>query len=174
MREKWKKLNDFPKYRIYKNGQIWSEITNRFLKPLRTPNGYLHVVLTNPFGKKRMAIHRAICEAFYGKPSHAYAVAHHKNGIRHDNHAENLEWCMQSDNVKYGYTSGGRILDEAHRQRAAALGRLRRKLTAKQAELIREEYTGKWGQLSALAAKYGIDRSSISAIVRGCAYLGEK
>lgn len=41
------------------------------------------------------------------------------------------------------------------------------KLTDAEVKAIREEYTGKWGELAALGRKYGVTRNNIYLIVKG-------
>lgn len=65
-------------------------------------NGYAQVRL----GKTKHLVHRLIALAFV-KGDHDLVV-NHKNGIRADNRADNLEWITQSANCRHGYTHLGR------------------------------------------------------------------
>ena len=75
------------------------------LKPfISKSTGYLQVNLSN---RKRVNVHRLVAEAFCdGHFDGAYV--NHKNGIRTDNRAENLEWCTQSENNAHAFRELGR------------------------------------------------------------------
>lgn len=47
-------------------------------------------------------IHRLVAMAFIKNPNNKSEV-NHKNGIRNDNRAENLEWTTHRDNVIHSY-----------------------------------------------------------------------
>lgn len=76
------------------------------LKPQKKRNGYLGVKLYDGSGYKNVRAHRIVCEAFHGpKPSNVHQV-NHKNGIKQDNRACNLEWVTQSENLKHAFAIG--------------------------------------------------------------------
>jgi len=62
-------------------------------------NGYLQVVLSD---RKQTSVHRLVAVAF----CKGYAdgmVVNHKNGVKTDNRASNLEWVTQSENHIHSY-----------------------------------------------------------------------
>ena len=69
----------------------------RILKGEKTQAGYIQVSLN----KKRYKIHRLVAMAFIPNPD-VLPQINHKNEIKTDNRAENLEWCTAKYNVNYG------------------------------------------------------------------------
>ncbi len=63
------------------------------------PAGYRRVTLNN----KGYLVHRLIALAFLGDPPFAEAVVNHKNGLKGDNRADNLEWLSCSANSLHGW-----------------------------------------------------------------------
>jgi len=76
----------------------------KVLKPQKDVNGYLICCLTKN-GAKSKRIHRLAIEAFIPKVE-GKKYCNHKNGIKTDNRADNLEWCTLSENVKHAYKLG--------------------------------------------------------------------
>lgn len=48
-----------------------------------------------------VSVHRLVAKAFVANPNN-YPIINHKNEIKHDNRALNLEWCTTKYNVNYG------------------------------------------------------------------------
>lgn len=92
-------------YYITNDGRVWSEKNKKFLKPgLNTP-GYLFVVLSEKGKTKITSIHREVAKCYVQNPENKKWV-NHKNGIKTDNRAENLEWCTRTENISHAYSTG--------------------------------------------------------------------
>lgn len=90
--------------------------TNRQRKRLLTlttqPTGYLYAMVEMEDGKqKNCRVHRLVAEAFIPNTDNLPMI-NHKDGDKTNNHADNLEWCTQSMNMRHAYDHG---LVKAHR-----------------------------------------------------------
>ncbi|MGH2622036.1 MAG: NUMOD4 motif-containing HNH endonuclease [Sphingobacterium sp.] len=77
-------------------------INEKILKPTLLKIGYYAVNL----GRNNMRyVHRLIAEAFV-ENNQVKRTVNHKNGIKTDNRAENLEWATHGENNKHAYDTG--------------------------------------------------------------------
>lgn len=89
------RINGFENYSINRKGEVFSHITNKFLKPRKDSCGYLFVGLN---GKCKL-IHRLVAETFLVKIDGLNYV-NHIDENKENNNIKNLEWCTNSYNKK--------------------------------------------------------------------------
>lgn len=70
------------------------------MTPTDNGNGYLVVQLKSNGKRKPFYVHRLVAEAFVSKPEQTNVV-NHKDFNTKNNHANNLEWTTQKENVLY-------------------------------------------------------------------------
>lgn len=92
---KIKKIKNTENYYIGEDGSVY-----RKLKPQKLSNGYMDISLGRE--KKHNLVHRIVADTFLQKQK-GKNIVNHKNGIRHDNRVENLEWCTTSENLNHSY-----------------------------------------------------------------------
>lgn len=83
------------------NNKNWCK--ERILKGMSDKDGYLYVNLCKDGKRKTCKVHRLVAEAFLDN-SQNLPVINHKNEIKTDNRASNLEFCS----VAYNNTYNGR------------------------------------------------------------------
>lgn len=93
--------------KTYKNGLVQSCIINcKILKNRPNLYGYLRVSLCLKNLKiKEVMVHRMVAMAFIGYPTNPEYQVNHKNGIKHDNRLENLEWVTPSENIRHAFAT---------------------------------------------------------------------
>ena len=122
-------------------------------------NGYVCHTLSVGQGKKIHAkAHAIVLESFVGKRPIGFE-ANHKNGVRSDNRAENLEWVSRTANTVHSFSELGRKTKMARGSRNGFS-----KLTDKDVREIRILFPGIRG--NTLAQIYGVTATTISRVVR--------
>lgn len=111
--EIWKDAPGFPGYQVSNAGRVRSFY--RVLAP-DSVKGYYRVRLYKNNRVYRIFIHRLVAMAFVPNPDGLPQI-NHKNEIKTDNRAENLEWCTAKYNNAYGT---GR--ERAAKSRSKAVG----------------------------------------------------
>lgn len=101
MKEEWKEIKGYEElYRISNTGKIYSNITNKFIKPFINNGNYYEVVLKKEKRSKHFRVHRLVAEAFIENKNNCRCV-NHIDGNKKNNNVNNLEWCTHKENMNH-------------------------------------------------------------------------
>lgn len=98
MKEKFKKLPEFPNHLISNHGRILSLHTGMFMSP-RATNGNRHLQVCLD-AKKWMYVHRLVAMAFLKRKNKFTEVVMHLDDNPKNNRVDNLQWGTQYENMQ--------------------------------------------------------------------------
>jgi hypothetical protein len=101
MREQWA---PFHGYEVSDHGRVRNG-EGKILRLQRTGKGYLRVELAIQGGARKWNVHRIVMLAFRGPPEAGQEV-NHRNGQKHDNRLENLEYVTPAENSRHAVATG--------------------------------------------------------------------
>lgn len=111
MTEQWRDIHGFEgKYQVSNHGRVRnikfighprSTKQERILVPRTNRYGYSVIHLSDGNKDFHPPIHRLVAMAFIPNPLN-YPAVNHKDENKENNHAENLEWCTNLYNTRYG------------------------------------------------------------------------
>ena len=156
----WKDVNGYSGlYKVNENGDIFSIRARKNLKPNLLRSGYYQYTLNKDGKRKLMLGHRVVAEAFIDNPD-GYPMINHKNEIKTDNRADNLEWCTNSYNQKYGSLPKRRRKSGAWKKGVEATKKA-------VAQMNRGVIIETFESISEASRKTGINLSNISQCCKG-------
>ena len=82
------------------------------MKPPKNTSGYLQVDLYKDGHVKKFKVHRIVAKAFIQNPQGLETV-NHKDEVKTNNVASNLEWMSRADNKRYSANKPVQILDKS-------------------------------------------------------------
>lgn len=86
-------------YRIYNDGKVYSEYTQKFVRHFDDGHGYYQVSLyTSKYKKVTTKVHILVAKAFLDNPKGLTEV-NHKDCDKHNNTISNLEWTTHQENM---------------------------------------------------------------------------
>lgn len=118
---------------------------------------YLFSALSKGGKRKQISIARTVASAFIGKPGKGQCV-NHKNGIKTDNHATNLEWTTSSENSVHSH----RVLLKNVREQ-----KYNHKLTDERVLLGRKLFASGQATYSSLGRMFGTSHVAIRNAIVG-------
>ena len=150
-------IPDFQNYEVDADGNVYSKINRKFLKPYLTRNYETVRLCKNKKGYNRR-IHRLVLETFVGLCPKGMECCHN-NGIKTDNRLENLRWDTRSNNakdaVKHGDASCIRCGEDS----------LHHKLTEQDVRMIIYMWKTKEFTHKEIAKVYSVNRTTVSNII---------
>jgi hypothetical protein len=103
--------------RVQRVAAIQGSRVGRIMAGLLDGRGYPNVVLRVNGVPKTEKVHRLVCLAFHGQPPEGHSDVNHKDGVKHNNRAQNLEWSTRSENIKHAHRIG--LVNMTNRRGAA-------------------------------------------------------
>lgn len=142
------------KRRVLRYGH-WLPIKEKILKPRISADGYFRVALKyrDKDKSKDKRIHIAVAEAFIPNPNNKPEV-NHKNSIKSDCSASNLEWVTHKENMTHAAKSG---------TIPNGINRITSKLNERKVRAIRRQ---KHISCQVLGKKYGVSHQTIRAVIQ--------
>jgi len=114
MQEVWKAIPGYEgRYEVSDQGRVRSTQLNRILKPNKMIHEYVcvHLYSGGKHTRSVKTIHQLVAQSFLENP-HGCREVNHKNFLRSDNRAENLEWVTRKENVRHALAAGRRVKPE--------------------------------------------------------------
>ncbi len=163
MTEEWRSIPSWP-YEVSDLGRVRSlggrkgSSPGRILKPQEAQSkggaNYERVWLKAHPRNRFVLVHILVLETFVGPRPTPGHECNHKNGIKRDNRASNLEWATRSENIRHAFASGLNRPSYGNRR-----------LTPEQVVQIRSRHAA--GETTvALAKSFGVHNSNVGLIVR--------
>lgn len=90
-------------YEIREDGRVRSLKSKRLLALRYNTTGYPHQALCKNRVAKDRLNHRLTAKYFVPNPNN-HKYVNHLDRNKKNPHKDNLEWCSQSENIKYHYT----------------------------------------------------------------------
>ena len=159
----WMPIEMNTAYEVSDAGEVRRSDTKRLVGQFPNDQGYMLVRFSQP--RKTVRVHRLVAQAFIPNPS-GLPFVNHKDCIRNNNAALNLEWCTQWENLNHSQQLGRMQRDYCTGKRSPSA-----KLTDEQAAAIRAEYAkgGKsWEEIGKL---YGVSKRTAGRIIQEKTYV---
>lgn len=99
-------VNGFENYDVSEDGKVTNIKTGKQLKPDIIWDGYERVSLCKNGETTRYRVHRLVALHFIPNPFNL-PVINHIDGVRRNNHKDNLEWSSVKHNRNHGFVPKG-------------------------------------------------------------------
>lgn len=173
--EKWVTAYGYPDYEVSDQGRVRSKVKSRYKNPgdmmylSGVGKGYVSAGLyLNGVEHGRVSVHKLVLQSFCGAIPDG-RVVNHIDGVKWNNRLENLEECSYSQNTIHAMKVLGTVnpkwpVHQGENQHKAVL-------TEDDVRWIRANYVrgGDWSYRK-IADKFGMDQSSIAAVIKGTSW----
>lgn len=163
MREIWKDIGGYTGlYQVSNLGRVQRLFRKRkkIKSQVKNRDGYMTVSVSTKSIVRVRRVHRLVALAFIPNPKDKETV-NHKNGIKSDNHLENLEWSTRKENTNHAWKNhlceNTRKLGENNNSA---------KLSWKEVDSIRQEYQPYKNGYLRVAEKYNVSKTLIEKIIK--------
>lgn len=96
-------------YKVSECGEVFSVVSNIFLKQRIDVDGYPTVTMGSKYAKRSSRrVHRIVAENFIPNINN-YKEVNHIDGNKQNNHVSNLEWCTRKHNVQHAFDTGLKV-----------------------------------------------------------------
>lgn len=92
--------------KTFRKGKVLSKTVRIDGKlPDGSDNYYIGVILHRAGKARYVEVHRLVAQSFIYNPDQLPEV-NHKDGVKHNNFVENLEWCTHAQNIQHAVNTG--------------------------------------------------------------------
>lgn len=149
-----------------RHGPMWR--SGKVLKPKTNNRGYYQVNLHMNGSGSLKAVHRLVAKAFVPNEGNLLEV-NHKNAVKKDNTASNLEWCTRKQNMEHA-SRMGRMIGTGRKKKIRSLEpKIIRRKTAQKCPVKKLNELGvplgQYESIAAAAKEIGCAPSSISEAI---------
>lgn len=163
--ETWRLVPGFAGYEVSDTGRVrgWRGSRGfplnapRVLRQCLTRGGYPRIQYRRDGHRFIVPVHRWVALSFIG-PRPPGATINHRDGVKTNNRAENLEYVTVAENCRHAVRMG--LSPTGERHHAA-------RLSAADVAVCRDAYRARTVTLNDLAARYGVSESTVRRAVRG-------
>lgn len=108
--EHWADIPGFDDlYQVSTLGRVRGLVRGGVLKTDVVNGGYLRVTLCKNGKTRRFMVHRLVATVFIPNNDIKREFVNHRDGIKTNNHIDNLQWCTSSENETHSYSTLGKI-----------------------------------------------------------------
>jgi hypothetical protein len=162
MKEIWKKIKNYPNYKISNFGNVKREPKyfknlSGIIKKQLTKFGYYRVPLCKNGVFKKFLVSRLVAKTFILNPNNLPEV-NHKDGNTQNNNVSNLEWCTRSENMLHAFKTGLHSMTKGEQCSWS-------KLTNKDVLKIRKIYSQGNISMKKLGQMFGITNETVHGII---------